>query len=276
METTMPTTLKLSDIHVDGGTQPRAYINPNVVGSYAEDMEEGAKFPPITVFYDGQDYWLADGFHRIEAARRLGAIEFAADIKQGTRRDAILYSAGANASHGLRRTNEDKRRAVTTLLEDAEWRRWSSSEISRRCGVSDQFVLNMRASLPTVGSENGNTERTYTTKHGTIATMNTGRIGRKDDEAYDGEVHTTIVDEWGTEENVTLRGDEELRVVGIGNPKDGEKEAAYQRRSKLYHKSFDLVKKMLDTKEDEVFEEAHEELYDTVTEYRNEMKAIEQ
>jgi hypothetical protein len=36
-------------------------------------------------------------------------------------RDAILFSVSANGTHGQRRTNEDKRRAVLCLLNDPEW-----------------------------------------------------------------------------------------------------------------------------------------------------------
>ena len=32
-------------------------------------------------------------------------------------------------------TNADKRRAVETLLNDAEWATWSDREIARQCGV---------------------------------------------------------------------------------------------------------------------------------------------
>jgi hypothetical protein len=81
---------------------------------------------------------------------------------------------GANESHGLRRTNEDKRRAVVTLLNDEEWSGWSNREIARKCGVSDPFVMQIRSSLLTVSSE----PRTFTTKHGTVATMNTANIGK--------------------------------------------------------------------------------------------------
>jgi hypothetical protein len=34
---------------------------------------------------------------------------------------AVLYAADANAAHGLRRTNANKRHAVTVLLDDDEW-----------------------------------------------------------------------------------------------------------------------------------------------------------
>lgn len=60
----------------------------------------------------------------------------AADIRQGTRRDAVLFSVGANASHGLRRTNEDKRRAVTVLLSDEEWNKWPQAKIAARVYVN--------------------------------------------------------------------------------------------------------------------------------------------
>lgn len=80
----------------------------------------------------------------------------------------------ANSQHGLRRTNEDKRRAVMTLLQDAEWGGWSDREIARRAGVSNNFVSILRSSL----SSNDSGPRTYTTKHGTVATMSTANIGR--------------------------------------------------------------------------------------------------
>lgn len=166
--------LKLSQIRTDGGTQSRASLNEHVAGEYAELMRSGTALPPLVVFHDGSDYWLADGFHRHEALRLAGLDEVEADIRQGTRRDAILFSVGANASHGLRRTNEDKRRAVSTLLQDAEWSTWSDREISRRCGVSADLVGDVRSSLSTNDSD----ERTYTTKHGTTAIMNTAAIGK--------------------------------------------------------------------------------------------------
>ena len=30
-------------------------------------MRAGDQFPPIDVFFDGQNYWLVDGFHRLQA-----------------------------------------------------------------------------------------------------------------------------------------------------------------------------------------------------------------
>src|SRR5690606_24706601 len=124
--------------------QPRAEMDAVVIADYADAMREGATFPPVVAFYDGAAYWLADGFHRAEAARVAGLDSIAADVRQGTRRDAVLYSVGANAAHGLRRTNADKRRAVLALLDDDEWGRWSDGEIARRANVSQPFVSKLR------------------------------------------------------------------------------------------------------------------------------------
>jgi hypothetical protein len=96
-------------------------------------------------------------------------------MRQGTRRDAILHAAGANAAHGLRRTNADKRRAVETLLRDEEWSKWSDREIARLCAVSHPFVSQIRQSL----TGNITSEKTYTTKHGTTTTMDTSNVGKK-------------------------------------------------------------------------------------------------
>lgn len=167
-------------IRTDGGTQPRAAIDTHLVETYAEDMAHGAAFPPLVVFFDGVAHWLADGFHRFFAAKGCGLAEFPCDLRQGTQRDAILFSVGANASHGLRRTNEDKRRAVLTLLNDEKWSSWSDREIARHCAVSPQTVNNLR---PRDTVQNGQYERTFVhPKTGRETTMATANIGRRPDE----------------------------------------------------------------------------------------------
>ena len=100
------------------------------------------------MFSDGADHWLADGFHRYRALRAAGIEDIPVFIRNGTRRDAVLYSVGAIAHHGLRRTNEDKRKAVQTLLADPERAAWSDREIARACSVVHAFVAKVRAGMP--------------------------------------------------------------------------------------------------------------------------------
>ena len=136
--------MRIAGIRLDGDTQSRVSLKQELITEYTEAMREGAKFPPVTVFFDGADNWLSDGFHRLYAARNAEFDEIDADVKQGTLRDAKLFSMSANAVHGLRRTNADKRRAVMMALEDEEWRELSNREIARMCAVSHEFVNKTR------------------------------------------------------------------------------------------------------------------------------------
>ena len=141
----------LTSILTDAACQARVKIRPSVVRDYRRAMAEqisdgGLRFPPIVLFTDGRHFWLADGFHRILAARDTALSEFPADVRPGTERDALLFSISSNGAHGLARSNADKRKAVTLLLADAEWGQWSDREIARRCQASQVFVQKVRRS----------------------------------------------------------------------------------------------------------------------------------
>ena len=139
--------LNINSIIIDKGTQSRASISEDTVTDYAEAMQAGDEFPPVITFFDGVEYYLADGFHRLHAIKRLGKTSIQADVRTGTLRDAILYSLGANRDHGLRRSNADKRKCVQTLLDDFEWGDLSVNEMARICGVSPQLVLAVKQEM---------------------------------------------------------------------------------------------------------------------------------
>lgn len=131
-----------SAIRIDGGTQARVTLNADTVAEYKAALADGKVLPPIIVFFDGTDFWLGDGFHRYHAQEDKASVM--ADVRVGTKRDAILFACGANANHGLQRSNEDKRRAVAIMLGDAEWAKMSDREIAKHCAVSNTFVSNIR------------------------------------------------------------------------------------------------------------------------------------
>ena len=158
------TVIPLSDIQ-DGGAQMRVEMKPDVVREYADEMAAGAVFPLVVVYHDGTDYWLADGFHRVEAARKLDRESIDAEVLAGGERDAILHGTGANASHGLRRTQADKRRAIERLLRDEEWGKWSNRKIAEVAKVDHKTVANVRRDLlggefPTSARPNGEIPKT--------------------------------------------------------------------------------------------------------------------
>jgi transposase-like protein len=139
--------LQLDVIRMDGGTQPRQGISWEVVYDYGDLMEDGVKLPAVTVFYDGSDYWLADGFHRVHAAKLQELAEINADVIQGTLEDAQWYSFGANKSHGLMRSNEDKQRAVQAALKHPKCAGLSDRAIAKHVGVNNATVSGWRKKL---------------------------------------------------------------------------------------------------------------------------------
>ncbi len=166
--------LPLSSIRLDGGTQPRASINLQTVSDYMNDMASGAEFPPVDVFYDGSAYWLADGFHRIRAAEKAGRDEIACEVHQGTQQDAQWYSFGVNKGNGLRRTNEDKQRAVQAALQHPGGAGLSDGQIATHVGVSGQMVRNYRRRMESTPKDLKSARR----KGRDGRTINVANIGR--------------------------------------------------------------------------------------------------
>ena len=124
--------------------QTRAALNEDTVSDYAEAMERGDKFPPVTVFTDGAEYYLADGFHRVEALRRIGKMAVVAELQDGDYKAALLYALKANSTHGLRRTNADKRHALEMAWNAREHLfggEPSQNLLADTCGISRQTVV---------------------------------------------------------------------------------------------------------------------------------------
>ncbi len=231
--------LEISKIKIDLELQPRSQMNWVTVAEYAEAMKEGVAFPSVVVFFDGVDYWLADGFHRIIAARDYTDLaEFCADVRQGSKRDATLYSVGANAEHGLQRKVEDKHNAVKKLLNDSEWVLWSDREIARQCKVGHQLVGSLRPKIHTGRATSMNGDRTFVhPKTGKPTTMNTTNIGKaapaeSEETLFDTAVEpaevTALVDTRAQyEANLIIRPGESIRrgnIIWHGPPKPAQEE----------------------------------------------------
>ena len=169
--------LLLTAIRLDGGTQARIRIDEKVYEEYAMKMKEGSVFPPIVVFKDPDDQiWLGDGFHRYHAHKINGETEIECEIKQGSQRDAKLYSWSANKNRGLQMTWEDNRKVILEMLEDPECAKWSDSEIARHVGVSKMTVGRIRKKLK--GETQQPKKRKYKDTHGNEPEMNTENIGK--------------------------------------------------------------------------------------------------
>lgn len=131
-----------------------------MIDEYSEAMENGAKFPAVTCFSDGKEYWLVDGFHRVAAAEKAGQTRIEAVVRPGSLLDAQWYSFGVNKTHGLRRTNEDKQRAVAAALAHDLGKDRSDGAIAEHCGVTQPLVHTIREQLTSTGRVFQSTTRT--------------------------------------------------------------------------------------------------------------------
>jgi len=68
--------------------QVRLFASPPAVAfgpcANVEMLQRGEEVPPIRLRFDGTDYLLEDGFHRVEAAKRVGVEEIEAEVLPGT------------------------------------------------------------------------------------------------------------------------------------------------------------------------------------------------
>ena len=153
--------VKIASIELDASIQCRAVIDTAVVNDYAERMTEGDKFPPIELYGTKDQCWIGDGWHRVMAAKQIGAVDIPANLHAGNRVEALKHALGANALHGHRRSNADKRRCVELALK--EFGKLSSRAIADMCGVGDTMVESIRPQVQEKGTSTrtGKDGKTY-------------------------------------------------------------------------------------------------------------------
>ena len=89
---------------------------------------------------------------------------------------STLDGVGANADHGQRRTNADKRRAVLILLNDEEWSGKGSGWIAQQARVSDRFVRKLTEEY----NPSRNNAEIHVRRGDSEYVMNTENIGRRE------------------------------------------------------------------------------------------------
>jgi hypothetical protein len=176
--------IEINNIRLDGGTQAPDRLNPEIIQSYADDMlnelwDWNTSFEPVVVYHDGTDYWLAHGFHRVNAAIRAGLADVYAEVRHGTRSEAQWFAYGSiNSRNGERVTNDQKRWKVKNALQHPQSSGLTDVQIAQHCGVDNKTVGNYRKAITGNSNDSQPVERTAT-RNGTTYTINTANIGRK-------------------------------------------------------------------------------------------------
>jgi len=139
--------------------QVRVELDEEVVADYAERMADGEKFPPVVVFRDvrmgtmkdGYQFkdldhnYLADGYHRVAAAKRNGKSSITCTYRDGTIEDAVWYAVGANKKTGLRMGKADVRRAVE--VGSHRFPDKTQADLAKQVGCSQQYVSKVQQEM---------------------------------------------------------------------------------------------------------------------------------
>jgi ParB-like chromosome segregation protein Spo0J len=103
-------TIDIGDIVEHGPVDPTAHLDPATVERYADALDE---MPPVVVFDTPEGRILVDGYHRVQAARSAGRTTIDADLRSGSRAEALRFAAEVGAAQRGISVDEAMRRILT-------------------------------------------------------------------------------------------------------------------------------------------------------------------
>jgi ParB-like chromosome segregation protein Spo0J len=87
--------LRVADLLANSPIDPEAHLDATRVERYARLLQA---LPPVVVFDTPEGLLVVDGYHRLAAARRCGLESIEAELRSGSRPDALQYAARVVAS----------------------------------------------------------------------------------------------------------------------------------------------------------------------------------
>jgi len=132
--------IPMADVSLDVNLQHRPAMDEETISRYKALIEDGCKFPPIDVVYDGKTYWVWDGAHRYQSHRKLNKKYITANITEGTKHEAVYYSFNANSTHGLPRQKGAIEKIIRQIMADEEWSKDSNVAIAKHVGCTETAV----------------------------------------------------------------------------------------------------------------------------------------
>jgi ParB-like chromosome segregation protein Spo0J len=86
--------VSIAELLVSPLVDPTAHLDATRVQGYVESSDH----PPVVVFDTSEGLLLADGYHRVAAARLRGEETVDAELRAGSRGDALRYAAATGAA----------------------------------------------------------------------------------------------------------------------------------------------------------------------------------
>lgn len=145
------TEVPLADIALDPTYQLRAKTKLSVVREYTQLVAAGPVLPSVQLVRipaggnGSSRLVLTDGWHRYYAHQHAGLTHIRAQIvDHWGEAEAFALALRANSSHGLARTEADKRQLVTAMLARPEYATMTSRKLVAICGVSHNTICRYR------------------------------------------------------------------------------------------------------------------------------------
>lgn len=140
--------------------------SPARVESYRREMASTGKHTPLSACFDGNDYWLFDGYHRLAAMKSMGYNAVQVRVYIGTRRDALRRYVKDKLKSGGHDGKPIFSHCLRLLSEDPEWSNLNPTVLSRYFDRKPAFFEALR--LYQSQGKPGQLVRLSFNKHGSI------------------------------------------------------------------------------------------------------------
>lgn len=118
------------------------------IAEYAENYD---RLPPVSVFKVDGEFYLVDGWHRINAAQKLEKMIVCVDVVgEGTMTDAKDFADFANVAHGIMLTREQKQAIAFRVINRHP--EWSLREVADKIKVHHSTISEWKKQLESVGN----------------------------------------------------------------------------------------------------------------------------
>lgn len=129
-------TISIHDLIFDRSLNPRLHgVDSDVVEFYATIFKD-VVWPPILV--DRATHKLLDGWHRVEAAKRVGVYTLAVQYVDAKEEELFALAVKANLGHGVHLAREERFKAIIRLQREA----WTHERIAEFFGCSLKMIAN--------------------------------------------------------------------------------------------------------------------------------------
>jgi hypothetical protein len=126
-----------------------APLSINIVEQFMQELKSTLNCAPLFVCNDGNDNFLFDGYHRLEAMRRLGFNTCLITIYKGDRRDAYRrYIGDKLKAKEILPKAIIFRHCIGRLKSDLEWSEMDALTLSRLFGRKPEFFQNVQLWQP--------------------------------------------------------------------------------------------------------------------------------